>query len=96
MTVTEIKNVRPSVKDRKETKIVVWENLQLLGLAMTIIGQVVIGGSYLLGQTIWFAANILALFRDFVLQRPLADKIKNACLTAITFGLIALRLWGWY
>ena len=72
----------------------VWENLQLLNLAMTIAGQVLVGGNYLIGQGIWFVANVIALVRDFVLKRPVADKIKNTCMTALTAGLIAFYLIG--
>lgn len=82
------------LKDKKKTSTLVWENLQLLGLALTIFGQVTIGASYLLGQGVWWVANLLALVRDFVLHRPPADKIKNAALLAITTGLIVLNVWG--
>lgn len=97
MTINEITNVREMpYKEKKPIKITVWENLQLVGLGMTILGQIIIGGSYLLGQGVWLAANVLALTRDFVLLRPAADKIKNACLTALTLGLVLLRVLGWY
>ena len=65
------------------------ENLQLLGLALTIIGQVLVRFDLaLIAQIIWLAANVIALGRDFYLYRPAADKIKNAALTALTAGLI--------
>lgn len=80
--------------EKKSTKVLVWENLQLLGLALTIFGQVTIGASYLLGQGVWLVANIIALVRDFVLHRPAADKIKNGALLGITSGLIFLNVFG--
>ena len=83
-------------KEKKPTKILVWENLQLLALAGTIIGQVVVGMSFLIAQSIWLAANILSLVRDFILHRPIADKVKNAALTALTAGLISAYMLGWY
>ena len=65
------------------------ENLQLLGLALTIIGQVLVRFDLaLVAQIIWLTANVIALGRDFYLYRPAADKIKNAALTALTAGLI--------
>ena len=65
------------------------ENLQLLGLGLTIIGQVLVRFDLaLVAQLIWLVANIIALGRDFYLERPAADKIKNACLTALTAGLV--------
>lgn len=74
-------------KVRKHIKFV--ENLQLLGLALTIIGQVLVRFDLaLVAQSIWLAANVIALGRDFYLYRPVADKIKNAALTALTLGLI--------
>jgi hypothetical protein len=74
-------------KERKHVKVV--ENLQLLGLALTIIGQVLVRFDLvLITQIIWLVANIIALGRDFYLYRPVADKIKNAALTALTLGLI--------
>lgn len=74
-------------KARKHIKFV--ENLQLLGLTLTIIGQVLVRFDLaLVAQLIWLAANIIALGRDFYLYRPWADKIKNAALTALTLGLV--------
>lgn len=64
------------------------ENLQYLGLALTIAGQVVIGPMWLLGQALWLTANGIAVTRDFVLRRPTADKVKDIGLTALTVGLI--------
>ena len=74
-------------KERHHVRFV--ENLQLLGLALTIIGQVLVRFDLaLVAQLIWLAANIIALGRDFYLYRPAADKIKNAALTALTAGLV--------
>ena len=83
ITITEEK----TRKERKHIKFV--ENLQLLGLALTIVGQVLVRFDLaLVAQLIWLAANIIALGRDFYLYRPAADKIKNAALTALTAGLV--------
>ena len=83
ITITETKER----KARHHVKFV--ENLQLLGLALTIIGQVLVRFDLaLVAQCIWLAANIIALGRDFYLYRPVADKIKNAALTALTLGLV--------
>ena len=75
------------MKERKHIKFV--ENLQLLGLGLTIMGQVLVRFDLaLVAQLIWLGANVLALGRDFYLERPWADKIKNAALTALTAGLV--------
>lgn len=87
-------NKQQTRKPQKTTAELVWENLQLAALALTIFGQIVVGASFLLGQGVWLVANILSLVRDFVLHRPPADKIKNGALTAITAGLIFLSVWG--
>lgn len=75
-------------EDINSSKNVFWENLQLACLALTIIGQIVIGASFFFGQGLWLIANFVSLIRDFVLKRPAADKIKDATLAAITAGII--------
>lgn len=67
----------------------IWENIQYLGLALTIVGQIVIGPWWLLGQSLWEVANLISVSRDFALHRPTADKVKDICMTALTTGLIA-------
>lgn len=59
-------------------------------LALLIVGQCVIRSSYIGGQFVYFAANILSVTRAFTLDRPRADKVKDICCTAITTGLILL------
>ena len=85
----EIKNVRFIEEKQSDKKIKIWENIQLLVLMLTIIGQVTIGASFIIGQGVWLVANTIVLIRDFILKRPTADKIKNATLWAITCGLVA-------
>lgn len=93
-TMNQIENVRDMPTDSRKIK--VWENLQLLNLAGTILGQILVGGLYFAAQSIWLACNVLALVRDFVLHRPIADKVKNASLCALTLALIILRIVGIY
>lgn len=81
---------------KKSLKVTVWENMQLLTLMGSICGQTTIGMSFLLGQSLFLAANIIALTRNFVLHRPVADKVKDGCLTALTLGLIIAYLLGAY
>lgn len=91
--INEIKNIKlNSINEKGNSKIRFWEQLQLLTLALTIVGQCVIGGFFFLGQGIWLIANIISLIRDFKLNRPYADKVKNATMTAITIGIIASYL----
>lgn len=86
--------MQKEIKQSKSEK--VWENLAVLCLAGTIAGQVLVGGLYLLAQSVWLGCNILALVRDFVLHRPNGDKVKNAGLCGVTVALIILRLTGVY
>lgn len=77
-------------------KIKVWENLQLVVLFGTILGQILVGGLYFAAQGTWLVCNIIALTRDFILKRPTADKVKDAGLCAVTVALIVLRILNIY
>lgn len=79
---------KTEAKEIKHVK--VWENLQLVVLGLTILGQLTVGPLFLLGQSVWLVANVISLVRDFVLRRPYADKLKNATMTAITVGIIVV------
>lgn len=91
--ITTVREFAPAKPVRRTADVVV-ENLQLLGLALTIMGQVVIGSSYIAGQGLWLVSNFIAVFRDFYLHRPIADKVKNIALTGITLGLVVVWLFG--
>lgn len=81
-------------QQEKTTARKIWENLQYLNLALTIAGQVVIGGSYLIGQGVWLIANLIAVGRDITLKRPMADLVRDVAMTALTVGLIVFYLLG--
>lgn len=89
----QINNVK-FTDETKSKSVIFWENVQLLGLALTIIGQITVGMWFLVGQGLWLVANIIAVIRDFILGRPSADKIKDIVLTAITASLIILNVFG--
>lgn len=59
-------------------------------LALLIIAQCTIRVSYIGGQYLYLAANLLSLTRCFALKREKADKVKDTVCTAITAGLIIL------
>lgn len=69
-----------------------WDRMNYIVLALTILGQMTVGAVYLVGQGLWLIANIITVVRDFALDRPRADKIKNTCMLCITIGLVAIRL----
>lgn len=84
----QIQNVREMPTEEKTLARKVWENLQLATLLLSVAGQIIVGQSFLAGQIAWFIANLIAVIRNFILARPLADKIKDSCLLGITFALI--------
>lgn len=73
-------------------KIVTWENVQYVVLFLTVVGQILIGINYFLGQGIWLLANAITVTRNVKLDRPRADKVQGWFMFALTFGLIAATL----
>lgn len=71
-----------------------FEVLNYLVLMLLIIGQCTVGIDYLVGQCVYLGANAIAVSRNFVLKRPMADKVKECCCLAITIGLISIKLLG--
>ena len=69
-----------------------WNSVGYLTLALIIIGQIAAGYIYLLAQFIYLVGNILSLIRGFVIKLPTADNIKNIFFTAVTIGLILIKL----
>lgn len=69
-----------------------WDRALYFVLALTILGQMTIGLSYLMGQGMWLVANLITVRRDFALDRPRADKVKDICMLSLTLGLIAIYL----
>ena len=69
-----------------------FENIYFVVIALLILAQCVIGPNYLFGQGLFLGANILSLVRCYVLDRPVADKIKDYACTALTIGLIYLYI----
>lgn len=77
-------------KREKREKIVqvIFTNLQYLVLISLLVGQCVVGANFYMGQFIYLFANIVASTRNFVLHRPVSDKVKDCCCTGVTIGLI--------
>lgn len=61
-----------------------------LVLALLIIAQCIVRVSYVGGQFAYLSANLLAVLRAFMLNRPRADKVKDISCTAITIGLLGM------
>lgn len=63
-------------------------NLTYVVIIFTIVGQCIVGGNFYLGQFAYLIANCINTIRDFALNRPAADKVKNTTFLAITIGII--------
>lgn len=59
-----------------------------IAIASTVLGQVIIGWEYYIGQGGFLCANALYLYRDIKLDRPKSEIIKDVIFTALTVGLI--------
>lgn len=64
------------------------ENAAYLALCMTIAGQILSTQSVLTAQVVWLAANVVNIARDYVLDRPRADKVRDWALCGITGGIV--------
>ena len=69
-----------------------WENSMYAVIVLLVIGQITVGWLFYVGQGAYLIGNIIGVLRDFKMDRPKADKIKNLLFTAITIGLIMLRM----
>ena len=67
------------------------ENLQYVTLVLLVLGQCTVGSIFYLGQGIYLIANLISVFRSFVLNRPTSDKVKDVTCFAITLGLIIIK-----
>lgn len=71
-----------------------WEIIGYVALAGTVLGQIVVGYWYLFAQFVFLFCNLSYTIRCFVIGQNTADKVKNITFTAITIGLIIIRLIG--
>lgn len=78
----------------------VWKNENLwaivgyLTLAICVGCQIIVGYVYLVAQFGYLTANVLGVARDFALNLPNANKVKDIVFTGITIGLIIIRIFG--
>ena len=77
---------------RMNKKIERIQNLQYVVLVLLIVGQCTVGANFYLGQCVYLLANCTAVYRNFKLRRPAADKVKDCACLAITVGLIVFNL----
>lgn len=80
-------------KEKKEiNKDLVWELVGYATLIMCVFGQIAVGYWYLVAQIVYLVANVATVVRDFALDLPSANKVKDICFTGITVALIGLYL----
>ena len=70
----------------------VWKELNYLVLIALIAGQCIVKVDFLIGQFVYLGANVISFSRCFVLNRPVADKVKDGCCLGITVGLIGMTI----
>lgn len=69
-----------------------WEIVGYTTLALCIFGQITVGYFYIVAQIAYLIANIFGVIRDFALDLPRANKVRDIVFTAITLALIALKI----
>ena len=92
----QITNVRDVPEQKSDRKMWLWEQVSLLVLGLTIVGQITVGAWFILGQALWCAANVTAVLRNIALKRPIADCVKDGVMLAITVGIIICWALGIY
>jgi hypothetical protein len=69
-----------------------WEIVGYTTLALCIFGQITVGYIYLVAQFAYLAANALGIVRDFALDLPRANKVRDVVFTGITLALIVIKI----
>ncbi len=75
-------------------KINFYEVMGYMAIALTVIGQIVINISVIMGQIFWFVANALYLAKAIKQEMGKAEIMRNVIMSAITCGLIILAAVG--
>lgn len=74
-------------------KEILYEIFGYASILLVILGQVVVGWAYVIGQCCFVVGNIVSTIRCFRIDLPTADKVKNVCFLAISIGLAILGIW---
>ena len=69
-----------------------WEVIGYTTLALCIFGQIAVGYVYLIAQGAYLLANVLGVVRDFALNLPRANKVRDVVFTGITVALIVIKI----
>lgn len=69
-----------------------WEIVGYSTLALCIFGQISVGYIYMVAQVAYLVANVFSVVRDFALDLPRANKVRDVVFTGITVALIAIKI----
>ena len=69
-----------------------WEVINYFCLIGLIVGQITVGYAYIFAQIIYLICNTVSVIRDIKLRLPPSNIVRDACFTAITIGLIIIRI----
>lgn len=69
-----------------------WEIVGYSTLALCIFGQIAVGYIYMVAQVAYLVANVFSVVRDFALDLPRANKVRDVVFTGITMALIAIKI----
>ena len=88
-----MKNLTTKMKNlTTKQKNLIWEIVGYITLALCIFGQIAVGYMYIIAQCAYLVANFASVVRDFKLELPMANKVRDIVFTAITIALIAIRI----
>ena len=69
-----------------------WEIINYFCLIGLVVGQITVGYAYIFAQIIYLICNAVSVIRDIKLRLPPSNIVRDACFTAITIGLIIIRI----
>lgn len=70
----------------------IWETVGYITLALCVFGQIAVGKWYILAQTAYLISNALGVLRDYKMDLPKANKVRDWVFTGITLALIVVRV----
>lgn len=76
----------------EKQKTIIWEVVGYIGLILCVFGQIAVGYLYITAQIAYLIANLSAVVRDFALDLPPANKVRDIVFTGITVALIIIRI----
>lgn len=77
---------------KEQKKTLIWEIVGYATLLLCVFGQITVGYWYIIAQCGYLIANCCSVIRDFALDLPSANKVKDIVFTGITVGLIVIYL----